>query len=60
MGGHKALMEEIRERDQKAWEPVAEKNGFFCSYCGAMLTKDEVEAFGTTCSEHQNGWDKSA
>jgi hypothetical protein len=60
MGGHKAIMEEIREEDQSAWESVAKKNGFFCYYCGEMLSKEEVEAFRTACSKHQNGWEKSA
>jgi hypothetical protein len=59
MSGYKKFMEETEEREQKAWEHVAQARGFVCSYCGVMLSQDEVKAFGTTCSKHQNGWDKS-
>lgn len=55
MGGHLQL--EMQEREQKQWEPVARAKGFFCRYCYAMLSKDEVAAFGDTCSKHQNGFD---
>jgi hypothetical protein len=58
MSRYAQLQEETFEREQNAWEAVARKNGFVCSLCGALLSKDELNLFGDRCSAHQGGWDK--
>jgi hypothetical protein len=59
MSGYKAFMEQEEELEQKKWEAVANAKGFFCVTCRVMLSKDEVDAFGNTCSRHQNGLEDS-
>jgi hypothetical protein len=54
MSGTKRVLERVQEREDRQWEVVARKNGFYCSTCGTMLTREEVDAFGNVCSEHQD------